>query len=398
MIKINNIFILKFFFIYIFIMTIYKITNIEILKFLIFVLTFSTILIFCIFIINNLQIIKKQFIYFILILFTCLFLSTIINISKTDFSFTIKYFGTFIFFLTGYIVNKTTYFNLEILKQHNKKILIIIIVPLILYFYQLLFINSGEPSSLFVNRNNAVLFGIISSYFILIFYKKTILFFIFIYSNIIIYATLGALLASIASYILIYASNVTPRKLFKILSILFLMIFALYYLFNYSELHIVERLKYSIKGFQILFSLDSIEAMSRISYGQLASQVGSGDLSFLFRIKHWFNIMVTNNQSELIYWLFGHGNDSIIALTKAELRAHNDYIRLMFEVGMIYLVVFITFNIYLVKKIGLNVYSLPFLIVLMYFFTENLLDNFLAMSLLYYFVGTIIALKEKGEI
>ena len=138
--------------------------------------------------------------------------------------------------------------------------------------------------------------------------------------------------------------------------------------------------------------------MSKVYYGQLASQVGSGDLSFLFRIKHWFNILSNNSESELIYWLFGHGNDSIIALTKAELRAHNDYIRIMFEVGMIYLVVFIIFNVYLIKKIGLNFYSLPFLIVLMYFFTENLIDNFLAMSLLYFFVGTKIALKEKGEI
>lgn len=398
MITINNVFIIKFFFIYILITAIYSLTNINAIKLIIFLITILMIFVLFKYLLNNIKYIKKFYFYSILILVILLVISVLVNINTTNISFSIKYFGIFIFFLAGYVINKKQIFVPNEYKKYNKLILFIILIPIIIYLFQSFILHTKESSSLFVNRNNAVLFGIISSYLILIFYKRTILFFIFIYANIIIYTTLGALLASIVSYILIYVSNVTPKKLFKIILALFIIILASYYLYNYSGLHIIERLKYSIKGFQVLFSLDSIEAMSKVSYGQLASQVGSGDLSFLFRIKHWFNILSNNSESELIYWLFGHGNDSIIALTKAELRAHNDYIRIMFEVGMIYLVVFIIFNVYLIKKIGLNFYSLPFLIVLMYFFTENLIDNFLAMSLLYFFVGTIIALKEKGEI
>lgn len=398
MIRVNNYLIIKFFFIYILITAIYSLTNINAIKLMIFSITIFMIFILFKYLLNNIKYIKKFYFYSISILVILLVISILVNIDTTNISFSIKYFGIFVFFLVGYVINKKQIFVPKEYKKYNKLILFIILIPIIIYLFQSFILHTKENSSLFVNRNNAVLFGIISSYFILIFYKRTILFFIFIYTNIIIYTTLGALLASIVSYILIYISNITPKKLLKIILALFILILVSYYLYNYSGLHIIERLKNSVKGFQILFSLDSIEAMSKISYGQLASQVGSGDLSFLFRIKHWFNILSTNSESELIYWLFGHGNDSIIALTKAELRAHNDYIRIMFEVGMIYLVVFITFNIYLVRKIGLNIYSLPFLIVLMYFFTENLIDNFLAMSLLYYFVGTIIALKEKGEI
>jgi hypothetical protein len=398
MILINNKFIIKFFFIYIFITAIYAITNINSLKLIIFAITIFAILLLTKFVINNIKFINKAIFYYLFILIILLILSTLINFDTTNVTFTIKYYGIFIFLLVGYIINIKHKFILSEYKKYNKVILLIIFIPLIIFLFEIFILHFKESSSLFVNRNNAVLFGVISSYFILIFYKRIKLFFVFIYLNIIIYTTLGALLASVASYILIYLSNISPKKLFRILFISFIIIIVSYYVYNYSNLHIIERLKSSVKGFSILFSYDSIEAISKISYGQLASQVGSGDLSFLFRIKHWFNIILVNSNSDLIYWLFGHGNDSIISLTKAELRAHNDYIRLMFEVGFLYVMTFILFNFYLVKKIGLNIYALPFLIVLMYFFTENLIDNFLAMSLLYYFVGMIIALKEKGEI
>jgi hypothetical protein len=398
MIKINNTLIIKFFLIYVLLTAVNRLTHIEAIKPLIFAFTISILLIFIKYILNNISFLKKSFFYFVFFLTFMLLISLIINLNHTKISFSIKYFGIFVFFLVGYIINIKQEFILNEYQKQKKVILLIILIPLIIFLFESFILHIKESSSLFVNRNNAVLFGIISSYFILLFYKRILLFFVFIYSNIIIYTTLGALLASVASYILIYLSNISPKKLFKILFALFILIIISYYLYNYSNLHIVERLKSTVKGFVILFSYDSIEAMSKISYGQMASQVGSGDLSFLFRIKHWFNIILVNNNSDFIYWLFGHGNDSIITLTKAELRAHNDYIRLMFEVGFLYVVTFIMFNFYLVKKIGLNIYALPFLIVLMYFFTENLIDNFLAMSLLYYFVGMIIALKEKGEI
>lgn len=399
MLKINNTLIIYFFSIYVILTSIQRITGIQVIKLVIFGLTVGIILVLFKYIINNQRLLNKTIFLFSILLISNLIISLLVNYDQTKISFTIKYFGIIIFLLSGYIItlsSSTTIVNN--MKRHKKLIFIIIFIPIIVYFFDLLIRSLPESSSIFANRNNAVLYGVISSYFIFFLYDRILLFFSFVYLNIIVYTTLGALLASVVSYFFIYLGNLTPKKLFKISIAIIFFTIIVYYLFNYSNLHIIERLKSSIRGFEYLLNLNSLEAMANVSYGNLAHQIGSDDLSFLFRIKHWFNIIIIHNNSDLIYWLFGHGNDSIITLTKAELRAHNDYIRLLFEVGIIYLIVFISFNIYLLKRIGLNIYAFPFLIVLLYFFTENLIDNFLAMSLLYYFVGSILALKEKGEI
>ena len=368
------------------------------IKYPIFLLTFLSIILLTTYVLKYIRYIPNL-LFAILISYTFfLFISVLVNLKTTDVSFTIKYFGLIIFFLTGYLINLYSESHDFFYDQKEKIILgLIIIIPIGIYLMDIYLFNNPESSSLFVNRNNAVLFGIITSYIALIFFNAPRIYFSIIAFNIIIFKTLGALLAGIVSlFVVLFTKSLSINRLFILTGSLVLISAFFFYIFNYTELAIVERLKESIKGFEALFSLSSMQAIVNISYGDMAALSGASDLSFLFRIKHWFSILTIFLEADLVHILFGHGNDSIRYLTTAELRAHNDYIRLLFEVGLLFIGVFIFFNIYILKKIGINIYTFPFMIVLMYFFTENLIDNFLAMSLLYYMLGLIAAQKKIG--
>lgn len=400
MIRVNNTLIFNFFFLYILLTSMVHFSTAAFIKYPIFLLTFLSIIVLTIYVFKYVRYIPNS-LFAIFIAYTFfLLISVLVNLKTTDASFTIKYYGLFIFFLTGYLVNLYNKSH-EFSDNKKEKIILglVIVIPIGIYLMDIYLFNNPESSSLFVNRNNAVLFGIITSYIALVFFHAPKIYFAIIAFNIIIFKTLGALLAAIVSlFIVLFVKNLKIDRLFILASFLVLILAFFFYIFNYTELAIVERLKESIKGFEALFSLSDIQAIVNISYGDMAALSGASDLSFLFRIKHWFSILNIFLHADLVHILFGHGNDSIRYLTSAELRAHNDYIRLLFEVGLLYISVFIFFNLYILKKIGINIYTFPFMIVLMYFFTENLIDNFLAMSLLYYMLGLIVAQKQIGAL
>ena len=400
MIRVNNTLIFNFFFLYILLTSMVHFSTAAFIKYPIFLLTFLSIIVLTIYVFKYVRYIPNS-LFAIFIAYTFfLVISVLVNLKTTDASFTIKYYGLFIFFLTGYLVNLYNKSH-EFSDNKKEKIILglVIVIPIGIYLMDIYLFNNPESSSLFVNRNNAVLFGIITSYIALVFFHAPKIYFAIIAFNIIIFKTLGALLAAIVSlFIVLFVKNLKIDRLFILASFLVVILAFFFYIFNYTELAIVERLKESIKGFEALFSLSDIQAIVNISYGDMAALSGASDLSFLFRIKHWFSILNIFLQADLVHILFGHGNDSIRYLTSAELRAHNDYIRLLFEVGLLYISVFIFFNLYILKKIGINIYTFPFMIVLMYFFTENLIDNFLAMSLLYYMLGLIVAQKQIGAL
>lgn len=400
MIRVNNTLIFNFFFLYILLTSMVHFSTAAFIKYPIFLLTFLSIIVLTIYVFKYVRYIPNS-LFAIFIAYTFfLLISVLVNLKTTDASFTIKYYGLFIFFLTGYLVNLYNKSH-EFSDNKKEKIILglVIVIPIGIYLMDIYLFNNPESSSLFVNRNNAVLFGIITSYIALVFFHAPKIYFAIIAFNIIIFKTLGALLAAIVSlFIVLFVKNLKIDRLFILASFLVVILAFFFYIFNYTELAIVERLKESIKGFEALFSLSDIQAIVNISYGDMAALSGASDLSFLFRIKHWFSILNIFLHADLVHILFGHGNDSIRYLTSAELRAHNDYIRLLFEVGLLYISVFIFFNLYILKKIGINIYTFPFMIVLMYFFTENLIDNFLAMSLLYYMLGLIVAQKQIGAL
>lgn len=395
MLRINNLFVFHFFLLYVTLTGLFHFLDISLLKYMIFTISLATIGLLTTYVFKNIEYLSNNLFIFFVYLTTFILSSSIINIGDTSIVFSIKYFGLVIFFLTGYIINvKSTNDSYDI--HYQKKVLIgILLLPIIVYVVDVFLLAKSDSASIFLNRNNAVLFGIITSYFLIVFFNDNKKYILFIVGNVILYKTLGALIAMIVTMSLIYIKTLTIKNfiLFFFYALFFVSI--LLYSINNLNIGIFNRVEESIAGFKVLFTLSSIEEMVNISYGQMASLSGSTDLSFLFRIKHWFNILSIYFNADFIHILFGHGNDSIRYLTSAELRAHNDYIRLLFEVGLLFWITFVSFNFYLLRLIGINITVVPFMIVLMYFFTENLIDNFLSMSLLYFMVGLIVARKKR---
>jgi len=394
-IYINNKFIINFFFFYSLLMSIFYFSESFIFKYIIFSFSMLVILFITIIIIKNLHLLPTNFVVIGIFYFIFLILSIIFNYHNTDLTFSIKYYGIISFFFAGYLINLSENINLN--KIEKIKLLIILLLPLIIYFIDIYIRGKDESSNVFVNRNNAVLFGIISSYILLLFLHSFKLFILFIAFNVIIFKTLGAFLATLISLVIIYLKNISIKKLFKLLLYAIIFFSALFFILSNTQLGIVERIKDLEKGFQALYAfLQHGVSITKISYGDVAQQAGTSDLSFLFRIKHWYHIMNVFLDNNIAHILFGNGNDSIPQLTTVHLRAHNDYLRLLYECGLFFVLIFFIFNLLILRSIGINLYSLPLMIVLMYYFTENLVDNFFAMSLLYYFLGLILAQKNKG--
>lgn len=393
--KINNTFIARFLLYYLLLTTAHHFFQSDVLKKLIFFMITGQVIIFTAFIIRNIRFVPKKIIPLFCIYSALLLLNYIFNIENSDISLTLKYFGIFIIFLVGYIINiKNPCEEINI----KPAIFLILTIPLIVYLYDTFILNKPESGSVFINRNSAVVYGVISSYLILIFFQAPKSFYANIFINIILYKTLGALLASIFGFLIIYISNISLKNILLLASTLFSIAVTGTIVYLYMDITIFERLKNAASIFDILLSQGSFDSMANVSYAEIVSESGSEDLSTLFRIKHWFNIINLYSEFDYITVFFGRGNDSIAILTDAKLRAHNDYLRILFEVGIFFLISFIALHIYIIRKIGLNIYLLPMLVVLIYYNTDNLLDNFQAILMLYYMLGLIAAQRKLGAL
>jgi len=124
----------------------------------------------------------------------------------------------------------------------------------------------------------------------------------------------------------------------------------------------------------------------QLNYYQLGTQYGMDSLSGVWRIAHWrkaFDVLADSDPIELA---LGRGCGSSIALLG--LLPHNDYLRLLLEQGVAGLSCFVAI-------LWTSAMRLPpsrrfvVLMVALYCFTENNLDNYLFMSLLMMFLGSI---------
>ena len=148
--------------------------------------------------------------------------------------------------------------------------------------------------------------------------------------------------------------------------------------------------------------LDSIMLLSSgridietVTYGQLVQLLNTTDLSFLFRLKHWHNIMSIFANGNGLEWIFGFGSGATVQLSLAHLVPHNDYIRMLFEFGLVSFVGFLILILSIVFGIGRSWLLVPFLSVAIYFGTENLINNYIAMILFFFSAGALISQKPS---
>ena len=120
---------------------------------------------------------------------------------------------------------------------------------------------------------------------------------------------------------------------------------------------------------------------------ELVELTGSTDMSAFFRIIHWTNMWGLYSTQGLSVILFGYGAGQTSILTYLPLPPHNDYLRVLAEYGLLSFLVFVPFVISIVISLKQQAAKTIFTVLLLYFLSENLLDNFTSMALFFSYAG-----------
>ncbi|SFN67143.1 hypothetical protein SAMN05428984_0068 [Sphingomonas sp. OK281] len=131
-----------------------------------------------------------------------------------------------------------------------------------------------------------------------------------------------------------------------------------------------------------------------MSYGEIVRRAGSTDVSGYFRIKHWVEIWQIYSSAGLDHILFGYGPGQSKLITTALLVPHNDYLRVLVEFGVFNLICFLTLLIIIILRLPSKITKSLFTVYVIYSFTDNMIDNFSSMVLLFAGAG----LYARGNI
>lgn len=148
----------------------------------------------------------------------------------------------------------------------------------------------------------------------------------------------------------------------------------------------------------LLFGLNlDPRSVTLMSYQRLVLLTGSTDLSGFFRLIHWTNIWDLYASGSIGTWLFGYGPGETPALTYAGLVPHNDYLRILVEYGPANLVIFVCFLAYVRVSLTIGAAKVLFVVLCIYFFSENLLDSFTSMTLFFAYAGRMTAGNREAS-
>lgn len=140
-----------------------------------------------------------------------------------------------------------------------------------------------------------------------------------------------------------------------------------------------------------------ISGIANSNYSDLYDSYGS-ELSGYFRIMHWTEILNYFSEGGPLRWLFGYGGGYTPKFTTTGLVPHNDYLKSLAEFGVFSFSLFVGLIIISIIGIRDRVHRTLFMIVSIYFFTENLLNSFSSMALLFGFAGLAWARPEGFQL
>lgn len=238
--------------------------------------------------------------------------------------------------------------------------------------------------SVFSNKNNASLFAISLIGLYAFAYNREIGANLLTFSVCLIFGSIGILAATCMSFFVIYRLSL-KLILVAILAVISVGVVVLLGLEN------VGRVQEVVGAILAVEFSDIVE----LSYGEIVAITGTSDVSFFFRIKHWAEI-VEIFAADPSKWVLGYGIGASKMLTTAGLVPHNDYLRILFECGFAGLVLFVSMMVQILRSIDLDYRALSFVVVLFYFFSENILNNYVAMWLVFYMAG-LLALRRWNE-
>jgi hypothetical protein len=138
--------------------------------------------------------------------------------------------------------------------------------------------------------------------------------------------------------------------------------------------------------------------VSQMSFKQLVILTGTTDLSGFFRVIHWYNIWDIYSSSGPGTLLFGYGIGQTPNLTVLKFIPHNDYLRILAEYGPLNLIVFVCFLLHVLLNLKTGLTKVLFMVLLIYYFSENLIDHFASMALYFTYAGRFSAMSGNDEL
>ena len=158
----------------------------------------------------------------------------------------------------------------------------------------------------------------------------------------------------------------------------------------------MDRLLTGLEAMALIWSLNP-STVARLTYKQLIDLTGTTDLSAFFRIIHWTNIWEYYTAQGLGVILFGYGANQTGVIAYIPIPPHNDYLRVLVEYGFFSFLVFTVFVISIVMSLKMQTAKILFTVLLIYFFSENLLDNFTSMALFFSYAGRFTSGRSSSS-
>lgn len=260
---------------------------------------------------------------------------------------------------------------------------LIVLLPIAVWLFQLALgrtsLGGGQVVGTFVNRNNASLYYLTLIAFFSALTGRSV-------TNIVAYlvagmafGTLGVLMAVLLSLL------ISIGKWRYMPHLLLAAVLSCTLAFTLPEEWVLARLQRVLDSYLLL--VDGRINLRTVTYADLVLLLGTSDLSFIFRLKHWVDLLDLYASGTIYQQLFGFGAGSSIRLSQMHLVPHNDYVRYLFEFGAVTWAGFVVILTVSLTRLGRSWATVPLLGVAIYFFSENLINNFLAMIVFYFSLG-----------
>jgi O-antigen ligase len=328
----------------------------------------------------------------ILISFSIVFLliiNAIINIQSIKIIYFVKIISIYLLYILifsykiqpFYVTNKRIYFL--------GLIIVILFLSLILgRYYE--HGNFLRLKGLFVNPNNLALMSF-AIFFTINEEKdskiKQLFAISFVITILFLSGTTGALLSFFIAVCYRYRNRFTLKHILLLLMLVGLIMVSI----NLFEVPIVRKVYNQFKIIGESF-IDTIQGQQP-NYGEIVALYDKDSLSGIWRIAHWTNIFNMLFQSNYKVLLFGHGIGTSVELLGT--LPHNDYLRIAFEAGLVVFILNLFFFVQIFLHIKPN-YRYILLLFAIYCLTENIIDNYLYMGLLVFFIATSQQVRHKS--
>jgi hypothetical protein len=194
--------------------------------------------------------------------------------------------------------------------------------------------------------------------------------------QVLFFQKVGAILATFASLLVEYILGLNFRSFILIVAFTVSGFVAL-------ELGLLDRFLSVLYALVSDLSEFGFDGVSKMSYDEIISRQNSTDLSGYFRVKHWIEILNLYIGGGPITHALGYGPGMTPYLTSSRLVPHNDYLRVLAEFGCLNFVLFCVLNLHAYISLHDKALRAIFLVILVYFFSENLIDNYASMLMLY---------------